>query len=253
MKAVVLAGGKGTRLYPLTKTINKHILPVWTSPLLWYPLWSLKNAGFKEVLIVTDRKDSGDIIGICGSGKDLGMDITYRIQDQAGGVAEALGLAESYVGEEEFICILADNVFTYDLNLYIDKYLMLGKDKPHCSILTCPVDDPLRYALIERTDGKITKILEKPTMVISDEALTGIAIFDWWALKTIHGLKPSARNELEYTDVLNSYIEHGWLDAQILDKNTWADAGTFSGIDRASKIVADAHFLPFPEIDRKDL
>lgn len=265
MKAVILAGGRGVRLWPLTKTFNKHTLPVGiSSPMIWYPLWSLKRAGITEVLIVTDRKDAGDIIGVCGSGKELGMDITYRIQDQAGGVAEALGLAKDYVmlrqdngeyfyqGRQDFICILGDNVFTYDLLPFITKRRLSSHSG--CQIASARVKDPLRYALIaEDANGYVANIVEKPKVAISDQALTGIAIFDQYVFDIIESLTPSARNELEYTDVLNKYIKDSFLDNVIIPEDQWVDAGTFSGMERANKMVSEAKFVPFPDIKREDL
>lgn len=254
MKAVVLAGGKGMRLYPLTKTINKHALPCGKAPLLWYPLWTLALAGFTEVLIVTDRKDAGDIVGICGSGKELGMDITYRIQDQAGGVAEALSLAKTYVQDSPFVCLLGDNIFTE--NDLADMLTMYAQERHgyRCYIASCVVPDPLRYALVSTdTSGKVISITEKPKIVISDLALTGLAIFDKSVFQFIDNLTPSARNELEYTDVLNQYIKEDALLNYIIQEGTWVDAGTFSGMDTASRIVANTNLVPFPVIKREDL
>jgi glucose-1-phosphate thymidylyltransferase len=216
--------------------------------MIWYPLWSLKQAGFTEVLVITDRKDAGDIVGICGSGKDLGLDITYRFQDQAGGVAEALGLAKSYVKTEPFVCILGDNVFSFDLKTFIDHY------RGGCRIASAHVCDPLRYALIEEDrNGKIISIQEKPKHAISNMALTGVAVFDSKAFDFIDNLVPSARNELEYTDVLNMYIKEQYLDNRVVNGDTWVDAGTFSGLDKAQELVSRENILPFPEIKRDDL
>lgn len=252
MKAVVLAGGRGLRLYPLTTTINKHIINVGKAPMIWYPLWSLKQAGFDEALIITDRKDAGDIVGICGSGKDLGMDLTYRFQDQAGGVAEALGLAKSYVGDESFISILGDNVFSYSLRDLIIE------DDPNCGccIVSTYVDDPLRYALLQfdpRFHNEVLHIHEKPKHEISNQALTGIAIFDYKAFDFIDNLHPSSRNELEYTDVLNMYIDTDDLHNVSINGGLWVDAGTFSGLDRAQELVARENIVPFPHIKRDNL
>lgn len=253
MKAVVLAGGRGMRLYPLTKTINKHCLPVGNNaPMIWYPLWSLKQAGFDEVLIITDRKDAGDIVGICGSGKDLGMDLTYRFQDQAGGVAEALGLAKSYVGDESFVSILGDNVFSYDLNEFVESW---ETSACGCHIVSTYVDDPLRYALLEFDPNQHNQVLhihEKPKQVISNQALTGIAMFDYKAFDFIDMIHPSSRNELEYTDVLNMYIKTGDL-YNISISSGWVDAGTFSGLDRAQDLVSRDNIVPFPHIKRDNL
>lgn len=260
MKGVLLAGGRGMRLYPLTKTINKHIIPLGSgigiSPMILYPLWSLKRAGITEVLIITDRKDAGDIVGICGSGTEYGMELTYKFQDQAGGVAEALGLAEAYVGTAPFISILADNVFTADLNHIIDEYKSRYSTGVGCRIAACQVEDPLRYALIEETppmSGNVIRIVEKPKIAISNLALTGIAIFDMKAFDYVKNLKPSARNELEYTDVLNAYIAADNLEMSVMSPDSWVDAGTFSGLDKASRMVANTGFIPFPEITRQDL
>jgi glucose-1-phosphate thymidylyltransferase len=248
MKACILAGGKGMRLFPLTRTLNKHAVPLGSSPMLWYPLWSLKQASFDEVLIITDRKDAGDIVGICGSGHELGMDITYRFQDRAGGVAEAVGLAKAYTKDEPFICLLGDNVFSYDLKQFVKNY------DGGCDIASIFVDDPLRYALLEYTaEGEVTAIHEKPKQAISNLALTGIAIFDNQCFDFIDSLVPSARNELEYTDILNMYIKKRYLYNRVLPAGSWVDAGTFSGLDRAQELIARENILPFPQIKRDNL
>ena len=220
MKGIVLAGGTGSRLYPLTKVTNKHLLPVGNKPMIFYPIEKLTGAGIEEILIVTGTEHMGDVVNLLGSGKDYGCRFTYKVQDEAGGIAQALGLAENFVGDDSMTVILGDNIFETDLSQAIQNYPGKG-----AQILVKQVDDPDRFGVAEIDGDQVTGIEEKPDHPKSDYAVTGIYMYDAAVFDLIKNLKPSKRGELEITDVNNDYISRGEMKYSVLD-GWWTDAGT---------------------------
>lgn len=220
MKGIVLAGGTGSRLYPLTKVTNKHLLPVGSKPMIYYPIEKLTEAGIEEILIVTGTEHMGDVVNLLGSGKDFGCRFTYKVQDEAGGVAQALGLAENFCGDEPMTVILGDNIFEANLSEPLRAF-----DGTGAQILIKQVEDPERFGVVELKDDRIVGIEEKPEQPKSDYAVTGIYMFDSQVFDLIKNLKPSKRGELEITDVNNHYIENGTMRYSVLE-GWWTDAGT---------------------------
>jgi glucose-1-phosphate thymidylyltransferase len=220
MKGIVLAGGTGSRLYPLTKVTNKHLLPVGNKPMIFYPIEKLTGAGIDEILIVTGTDHMGDVVNLLGSGKDYGCRFTYKVQDEAGGIAQALGLAENFVGSDSMTVILGDNIFETDLAKAIQNYPGEG-----AQILVKQVEDPERFGVAEIDGDEVTGIKEKPDQPKSDYAVTGIYMYDSAVFDLIKHLKPSKRGELEITDVNNDYISRGEMKYSVLD-GWWTDAGT---------------------------
>ncbi|MUG47203.1 sugar phosphate nucleotidyltransferase [Paenibacillus woosongensis] len=238
MKAIILAGGTGSRLYPLTKVTNKHLLPVGKYPMIFHAIYKLKQAGLDDILIVTGRDHMGDVVNLLGSGRDIGVTFTYKVQDEAGGIAQALELAEQFVGEDQMVVILGDNVFADNIRPYIDKFRQQGQG---AKILLQEVPDPQRFGVAELEGDRIISIEEKPDKPKSKYAVTGIYMFDYNVFSIIKTLKPSERGELEITDVNNKYIERGELTFDIL-QGWWSDAGTHSSLRRANELAKDLEF-----------
>ena len=230
IKGVILAGGTGSRLYPLTKVTNKHLLPVGRKPMIYHPIGKLTEAGISEILIVTGIEHMGDIVNLLGSGQDFGCRFTYKVQDQAGGIAEALGLAENFTGSDRLVVILGDNIFEDNLRPFIENY---RRQPRGAKILVKEVSDPHRFGVVEMKDGKVISIVEKPKKPKSNFAVTGIYFYDNEIFKIIKKLKPSGRGELEITDVNSAYLRSSELTYEILS-GWWSDAGTFESIERAS-------------------
>ena len=233
MKGIILSGGTGTRLYPLTKVINKHLLPVGKKPLIYYAIEQLVNADVTEILIVTGIDHMGDMVNALGSGKEFGCEFTYKVQDEAGGIAQAVGLGEKFSEGDKFVAILGDNLFGDDISIYIDEY---KKQKTGARVLLKEVDNPRRFGVAEIVDNKIKEIKEKPKNPKSKYVVTGVCMYDREAFEIIRGLKPSARGELEITDVNNKYVEQGNMTYRIL-KEWWIDAGTFESLKMANELI----------------
>lgn len=243
MKGIILAGGTGSRLLPLTKVTNKHLLPVGRYPMIFYPIYKLKQAGIYEILVVTGREHMGDVIELLGSGRDFGVEFTFKVQDEAGGIAQALGLAKHFVGNDRCVVILGDNIFEDNISPYVENY---KKQEKGAKILLKEVPDPFRFGVPEIKDGKIIKIEEKPKEPKSKFAVTGIYMYDSDVFDIIKTLKPSARGELEITDVNNTYLEKGLLTYDIL-KGWWTDAGTPESLFRANQLAQNI-ILDFDKI-----
>lgn len=220
MKGIVLAGGTGSRLYPLTKVTNKHLLPIGKKPMIYYPIEKLIGAGIEEILIVTGTEHMGDVVNLLGSGKEFGCRFTYKVQDEAGGIAQALGLAENFTGSDPMTVILGDNIFESDLKEAVENYPGSG-----AQILIKKVEDPERFGVAEMEGDRVIGIEEKPKVAKSNYAVTGIYMFDSDVYGLIKNLKPSGRGELEITDVNNHYISEGKMKYSILN-GWWTDAGT---------------------------
>jgi glucose-1-phosphate thymidylyltransferase len=235
MKGIVLAGGKGSRLYPLTKITNKHLLPVYNKPMIYYPVQTLVDAGIRDILIVTGGNHAGDFLQLLGNGKEFGLSIVgYTYQEGEGGIADALKLAEDFAEGEKVCVILGDNIIEKDIKIAVEDFRHQEKG---AKILLKEVDDPERFGVAEIEGGKVVNIVEKPKNPVSNYAVTGIYMYDATIFEKTRALKPSARGELEITDVNNAYINEGTMTYSFLD-GWWTDAGTFSSLLRASSLVA---------------
>ena len=230
MKGVILAGGTGSRLYPLTKVTNKHLLPVYDKPMICYPLEKLINAGIEEIMIVSGRGHVGHFLELLGSGSELGVSITYEIQEGAGGIAQALGLARKWAGKDNVAVVLGDNIF--EDNFREDVKSFDGGAK----VFLKEVPDPQRFGVAEVNGSRILSIEEKPQAPKSNLAVTGLYLYDARVFEIIRTLKPSGRGELEITDVNNAYVRNGEMRYSVLS-GFWSDAGTFDSLMRASMMV----------------
>jgi len=235
MKGIILAGGTGSRLFPLTKVTNKHLLPVGRKPMIYYPVEKLVRAGIEHILIVTGVDHMGDVVNLLGSGKDFGCQFTYRVQDEAGGIAQALGLAKEFARGDRMVVILGDNIFEDEIKDHVAAFAAQPRG---ARILLKEVHDPGRYGVAEVNGDKIVGIEEKPKAPKSNMAVTGIYCYDDKVFEVIAKLKPSKRGELEITDVNNGYLALGEMSWSAL-KGWWTDAGTFESIDVASRLAQE--------------
>ena len=234
MKGIILAGGTGSRLYPLTKVTNKHLLPVYDKPMIYYPLQTLIDAGIDDIMIVSGRGHAGHFLELLGSGIAFGVRLTYEIQDEAGGIAQALSLTEDFSDDESIVVILGDNIFEDNIRDSMESFNSGAK------VFLKQVSDANRFG-VAKTDGdRIVSIEEKPDVPESDFAVTGLYLYDPRVFEIIHTLKPSGRGELEITDVNNEYIRMGEMSYSVLD-GYWSDAGTFESLLRASELVRDMY------------
>ncbi|NUU60994.1 sugar phosphate nucleotidyltransferase [Paenibacillus agri] len=238
MKGIILAGGTGSRLYPLTKVTNKHLLPVGKYPMIFHSVYKLKQADVTDILIVTGKDHMGDVVNLLGSGREMGVSFTYKVQDEAGGIAQALDLAEQFVGNDQMIVILGDNVFSDDIAPYVSNF---REQKTGAKILIQEVSDPKRFGVPELDGNQIVSIEEKPALPKSNYAVTGIYMFDSEVFNIIKTITPSARGELEITDVNNAYINRGELTFDVL-QGWWTDAGTHASLARANGLAQDILF-----------
>jgi len=233
IKGVVLAGGTGSRLLPLTKVTNKHLLAVGKKPMIYYPIEKLVSAGIREILIVTGVDHMGDIVNLLGSGNNFSCRFTYKVQDQAGGIAQALALAENFANNSSIAAILGDNIFKASLKPYLKKF---ADQKKGARVLLKKVANPQRFGVAEISKNGVTKIVEKPKKPKTNYAVTGIYFYDNSVFDIIKTLKPSRRKELEITDVNNTYINRNQLKYDFLP-GWWTDAGTFESLGAANKLV----------------
>jgi glucose-1-phosphate thymidylyltransferase len=236
MKGVVLAGGTGSRLHPLTKITNKHLLPIYDKPMIYYPIQTLVDAGIKDILIVTGGKNSGDFLRLLANGREFGLEhINYTYQEGEGGIAEALSLAEYFAQNDPVCVILGDNIIEGSIRKAVDDF---RRQEKGAKILLKEVHDAERFGVAEIQGDKIAGIEEKPKKPKSNFAVTGIYLYDSTVFSKCRTLKPSARGELEITDVNNAYIREGTMTFEYLD-GWWTDAGTFDSLLRATNLVAD--------------
>jgi glucose-1-phosphate thymidylyltransferase len=233
MKGIVLAGGTGSRLLPLTKVTNKHLLPVGRKPMIYNPIEKLRQCGIEEIMIVVGVEHMGDVMGLLGSGSEFGCEFTYRVQDESGGIAQALSLAHHFADNHLMTVILGDNVFEDNIAPHARAF---QSQKWGAKILLKQVPDPQRFGVVELRGDKIVGIQEKPKRPKSHYAVTGIYMYDARVFDIISSLKPSARGELEISDVNNAYLKRGELTYGIL-KGWWTDAGTFESLLTANKLA----------------
>jgi glucose-1-phosphate thymidylyltransferase len=235
MKGVILAGGLGTRLYPLTKITNKHLLPVHDRPMIYYPIQTLINAGIRDILIVTGGNNAGDFLRLLGNGKEFGLKhINYTYQEGEGGIADALKLAEYFADNDKICVVLGDNIIEKNIRHAAEAF---ERQERGAKILLKEVPDPHRFGVAEIQGDRIVRIEEKPKAPRSKYAVIGIYFYDPTVFDIARTLKPSARGELEITDVNNEYIRRGELTYDFLD-GWWTDAGTFESLLRANNLVA---------------
>lgn len=235
MKGVILAGGKGTRLYPLTKITNKHLLPVYDQPMIYYPIQTLVDAGIRDILIVTGGNYAGDFLQLLGNGRQFGLtSLNYTYQEGEGGIADALSLAEHFADNDRLCVILGDNIIEKGIREAVEDF---RRQEKGAKILLKEVPDPERFGVAEIHKGHVVRIEEKPKKPKTNYAVTGIYMYDATVFDKIRTLEPSARGELEITDVNNAYIREAALSFAFLD-GWWTDAGTFDSLLRAANLVA---------------
>ena len=230
MRGIILAGGTGSRLFPLTKVTNKHLLPVYDKPMVYYPLMTLVNAGITDIMIVSGRGHAGHFLELLGSGAEFGVKLTYEIQEKAGGIAQALGLAEKWADEDSVAVILGDNIFQDDVKNDVASF------KDGAKIFLKEVPDAERFGVAELGKDRVISIEEKPKKPKSNYAVTGLYLYDADVFSIIRTLEPSGRGELEITDVNNAYLKKDMMQYAVL-KGYWSDAGTFDSLLRASVLV----------------
>jgi glucose-1-phosphate thymidylyltransferase len=237
MKGIVLAGGTGSRLFPLTKITNKHLLPIYDRPMIYYPIQTLVDADIRDIMVVTGGRNSGDFLRLLANGKSFGLKhINYTYQEGEGGIAEALGLCEHFADGEKVCVVLGDNIIE---NSILEAANDFRKQEKGARVLLKEVHDAERFGVAEIQGDKIVNIEEKPKQPKSNYAVTGIYMYDGSVFEKIHQLKPSGRGELEITDVNNAYLGEGTLTFSYLD-GWWTDAGTFESLLRAANLVANS-------------
>jgi len=235
MKGVVLAGGTGSRLFPLTKITNKHLLPIYDKPMIYYPIRTLVDAGIRDILIVTGGRNAGDFLRLLANGKEFGLvHLAYTYQEGEGGIAEALGLAEQFADGSQLCVVLGDNIIEGSIRSAVESF---RRQASGARILLKEVSDAERFGVAEIQDGRIVGIEEKPERPKSNYAVTGIYMYDGTVFEKVRELVPSRRGELEITDVNNAYIREGSMNFSFLD-GWWTDAGTFESLLRAGNLVA---------------
>lgn len=236
MRGVILAGGTGSRLYPLTKITNKHLMPVYDAPMIYYPLWTLVNAGIQQILIVTGGRNAGDFLRLLANGREFGLKrLNYAYQEGEGGIADALRLAESFAEGERICVILGDNILEGSIQEAVQTF---EKQERGAHILLKGVAHPERFGVPVFDGDRIVRIEEKPPQPASQFAVTGVYFYDSTVFEKANRLKPSHRGELEITDVNNAYLEEGTLTHSILE-GWWTDAGTFESLRLATNLVAE--------------
>jgi glucose-1-phosphate thymidylyltransferase len=236
MKGVILAGGTGSRLFPLTRVTNKHLLPVYDKPMIYYPIQTMVDAGIQDIMIVTGGSSAGDFLRLLRNGKDFGLQqLNFAYQEGEGGIADALRLAEYFAKGEKICVILGDNLIEGSIREAKEKF---DTQPSGAKILLKKVQDPERFGVPVFEGEKIVRIEEKPKAPKSDYAVIGIYFYDWTVFNRVRTLKPSARNEFEITDVNNAYLAEGQLTHDVID-GWWTDAGTFESLWKASNLVHD--------------
>ncbi len=233
MKGVILAGGKGVRLYPLTKVTNKHLLPVGREPMILNPIKQLVSAGITEILVVTSTEHMGDVVNLLGGGNEFGVDFSYKVQEKSGGIAHALLLAENFAKGERIVVVLGDNIAVKSIRPYIENF---SRQKSGARVLLKEVGEPTRYGIAALDEEKIVEIEEKPGKPKTNFAVIGYYMYDEQVFNYIENQRPSKRGELEITDVNNEYIKRSELKYDILEGD-WTDAGTFESLFIANQML----------------
>jgi glucose-1-phosphate thymidylyltransferase len=233
MKGIILAGGKGERLYPLTKVTNKHLLPVGKEPMIYNPIKQLISCDIRDILIVTSTLHMGEIVNLLGSGEQFGVDFTYKVQEEARGIAHALRLAEGFVHGEKIVVVLGDNIAVKSIRPYVDNFI---RQKKGARVLIKQVDEPSRFGIVALDEKKIIEIEEKPNSPKTEFAVIGYYMYDEKVFDYIKRLKPSERGEIEITDVNNEYIKNKELEYDILE-GEWTDAGTLNSFHYANQLL----------------
>ena len=235
MKGVILAGGLGSRLFPLTKVTNKHLLPIYNQPMIYYPIRTLVQAGIQDILLVTGGNSAGDFLRLLGDGKEIGLKhINYAYQQGEGGIAHALRLAEHFADNDKIVVVLGDNILEDNISESVKRF---ARQPSGARILLKKVPDPERFGVAEFQGKNITRIVEKPAKPKTPYAVVGVYMYDADVFKIVRTLKPSRRGELEITDVNNAYLKQGKLQYDIL-KGFWTDAGTFESLHHANCLIA---------------
>ncbi len=237
MKGVILAGGNGTRLRPLTSVTNKHLLPIYNQPMIFYPLQTLMDAGIKDILIITGTEHAGNIFKLMGSGKDFGVNFTYRVQDTAGGLPHAIALAEGFVGNEKFVSINGDNILSESIKPFVDSFAH-GKEDARILLYETTPEEAMKAGVAVMDGEKVVRLIEKPREPPTNWVSIGVYLFKPDVFDIIRTLKPSQRGELEITDIHNTYISRGTLAASKIS-GEWLDAGTIDELTRANTIVQE--------------
>ena len=235
MKGVILAGGTGSRLLPLTKSTNKHLLPVYDKPMIYYPIETLKRAGIKDILVITGTHHAGAIFSLLGSGKDFGVNFTFRVQDEAGGLPQAIGLAKEFVGNDKFVSINGDNILFDDIGPFVKEFEK-GNEKSRILLYETTKEEAKKAGVAVLEGDKVTKVIEKPKDPPTNWVAIGVYMYTPHVFEIIKNLKPSARGELEISDLHNFYIKDGSLKASKLKKQ-WLDAGSFEELLRVNRFV----------------
>ncbi|HXR98096.1 MAG TPA: sugar phosphate nucleotidyltransferase [Terriglobales bacterium] len=239
MKGVILAGGLGSRLLPLTKITNKHLLPIYDRPMVYYPLRTLVEAGIREILLVTGGNNAGDFLRLLENGEEFGCQLRYAYQRGEGGIAEALGLARDFAGGGPITVLLGDNLFERGIAAAAADFARQGRG---ARVLLKEVPDPERFGVAQLDGNRVVRIEEKPAHPRSRLAVTGCYFYDGTVFDKIARCRPSARKELEITDVNNFYIDEGTLESSTVE-GWWSDAGTFESLHRVSRLIAEAEGL----------
>jgi len=235
MKGVIIAGGTGSRLYPLTKVINKNILAVYDKPVIYYPILLLRDAGVRDILIVSGRGHAGQYLDLLGSGTAMGVQLAYEIQEHPGGIAQAMGLANSFVRGEKFVALLGDNILEDRIGPFVEAF---EAQPTGAKVFLKEVPNPQRFGVPKIDDGRITEIIEKPKDPPTAYAVTGLYMYDHRAFDVISRLKPSARGEVEVTDLNNFYAREGTLTHEVLP-GKWLDTGAFDSLFEANCFIAE--------------
>jgi len=237
LKGIILAGGTGSRLRPLTNVTNKHLLPIYDKPMIYYPIETLKSAGVKHILVITGKEHAGDVFTLLGSGKDFGVDFTFRVQDTAGGLPQAINLAKDFVGNDKFVSINGDNILFESIEEYAKEFEK-SNDLSKVLLYKGTIEEAMSAGVAVLDDkGKVKEVIEKPKIPPTNEIVIGVYFYTSDVFDIIKNLKPSARGELEIADLHNHYIKQGKLSASKLKKH-WLDAGTIDELARVNEYVS---------------